>query len=57
MGAEVTARLQVRNTGRVVDEFSFEIVGRASEWTTVDPAVLPLFPGDEGTVEGKFREV
>jgi hypothetical protein len=49
-GAEVTARLQVRNTGRVRDEFSFEVVGRASEWTTVDPDVLPLFPGDEGTV-------
>ena len=49
-GAEATARLQVRNTGIVVDEFSFEIVGPASEWTTVDPDVVGLAPGDEGTV-------
>src|ERR1700730_8487703 len=49
-GAEQTARLQVRNTGSVVDEFSFEVVGPAAAWTTVDPEVLPLFPGDEGTV-------
>jgi len=49
-GAEATARLQVRNTGSVVDEFRFEVVGPTAEWTRVDPEVLPLFPGDEGTV-------
>jgi hypothetical protein len=49
-GAEATVGLQVRNTGSVVDEFRFEVVGPTAEWTTVDPVVLPLFPGDEGTV-------
>jgi hypothetical protein len=49
-GAEATTRLQVRNTGTVVDEFRFDVVGPAAPWTTVVPDVLPLFPGDEGTV-------
>jgi hypothetical protein len=48
-GAKATTRLQVRNTGSVVDEFRFEVVGPAAEWTTVEPEVLPLFPGNEGT--------
>ncbi len=52
-GAEEIAGLQVRNTGRALDEFSFEVVGPAAAWTTIDPAVLPLFPGDEGTVSIK----
>jgi len=49
-GAEATAQLQVRNSGTVVDEFRFEVVGPTAEWTKVDPDVLPLFPGDQGTV-------
>ena len=52
-GAEEIAGLQVRNAGRDLDEFSFEVVGPAAAWMTIDPAVLPLLPGAEGTVSIK----
>jgi type II secretory pathway pseudopilin PulG len=46
-GGEVTASLRVRNAGSVVDEFTFEVLGPASDWTVVAPAVLRLLPGSE----------
>jgi hypothetical protein len=49
-GDEATSSVQVRNAGNVVDEFRFEVVGLDPTWAKVEPEVLPLFPGDEGTV-------
>nr|WP_203729377.1 RICIN domain-containing protein [Streptomyces sp. SID12501] len=44
----------MRNTGDVVDEYRFEPVGVPAPWTTVEPALLRLFPGTTGTVELTF---
>jgi len=49
-GATVSAVLRIRNTGRVVDQFSVEILGPASAWSRIEPPSLPLFPGADGTV-------
>ncbi|MGA1440398.1 MAG: hypothetical protein ACO4CU_11285 [Ilumatobacteraceae bacterium] len=46
-GANAEVRLRVRNTGSVVDSFSFEPVGVPSGWVTVEPAELRLFPATE----------
>ncbi|HEY7626480.1 MAG TPA: hypothetical protein VH761_05410 [Ilumatobacteraceae bacterium] len=54
-GQEVSAQLRVRNSGSVVDQFSFEGLGAAAAWIEAEPEVLSLFPGAEGTVTVYFR--
>ncbi len=49
-GQSASYELRVRNTGSVVDEFTFEPLGDAAGWIRVDPPVLPLFPGTEEVV-------
>ncbi len=48
-GGQVSAQLRVRNTGSVVDQFTFQVLGDALDWTTVTPPTLSLFPGAEET--------
>lgn len=54
-GQQVTAQLRVRNNGVVVDQFTFESLGDGAAWIDVEPPVLSLFPGAEGTVTVQFR--
>jgi hypothetical protein len=54
-GGEASLDIRVRNTGSVVDEFSFDVLGDAAAWTTVEPATLSLFPGAEGAARVAFR--
>jgi hypothetical protein len=49
-GEEALCEVRVRNTGTLVDEFSFEVLGSAAAWTRVDPQVLRLLPATEGMV-------
>lgn len=51
--ASVTVR--IRNTGRIVDEFSLSPFGDFSAWMTVVPASLPLFPDASGEVQVTFQ--
>ena len=53
-GSHATAKLTLRNTGSVVDEFRIEILGPAAAFTTAIPETVPLFPGAEATVELTF---
>ena len=53
-GGQVSAQLRVRNTGSVVDLFTFQVLGDALEWTTVTPPTLSLFPGAEETATITF---
>ena len=53
-GSRATAKLTLRNTGSVVDEFRIEILGPAAAFTTASPETVPLFPGAEATVELTF---
>ncbi|HSB87045.1 MAG TPA: hypothetical protein VLD86_12080, partial [Ilumatobacteraceae bacterium] len=54
-GQQVSAQLRVRNSGSVVDQFTFEGLGAAAAWIEAEPEVLSLFPGAEGTVTIFFR--
>lgn len=53
-GDSTTVRLRLRNTGDVVDEYRFEVVGSLAPWALVEPPSLRLFPGTTGTVELRF---
>ncbi|MBN1174810.1 MAG: hypothetical protein JXA67_21800 [Micromonosporaceae bacterium] len=54
-GDELTCRLTVRNTGRIVEEYAFEVHGEASFWTEVQPPTANLYPGDQTSVTLCFR--
>ncbi|MEI7034375.1 hypothetical protein [Streptomyces pratensis] len=54
-GEETALPLQVLNSGRTVEEYRFEVVGACAAWSTVEPAVLSLYPGDSGTVSLVLR--
>jgi hypothetical protein len=42
--------MTVRNTGTVVDRFTFEALGTDAPWVTFAPSTLSLFPEASGTV-------
>jgi hypothetical protein len=54
-GGEAECELRVRNTGRIVDQFTFEALGDAAPWTTFEPSSVSLFPDAEGTTRILFR--
>ncbi len=53
-GSTATVRLRLRNTGDVVDEYRFVLVGDIAPYVTVEPATVRLYPGTTGTVELTF---
>jgi hypothetical protein len=54
-GTEAAVELRVRNTGPMMDEFSFAPVGMAQGWISVEPSIVSLFPGAEEQVQVHFR--
>ncbi len=54
-GGDASCEVKVRNTGDVVDEFTFQVLGTTAGWATVEPTALSLFPGGEGTAKVVFR--
>jgi hypothetical protein len=54
-GGSANVELTVRNTGSVVDEFRVEVLGEAAQWSTPNPAVVPLFPGASAPVTITFN--
>src|SRR5256712_3247602 len=54
-GGEAISEVRVRNSGTVVDQFTIEVLGDASAWAIVEPAVVPLFPGAEAVARIKFK--
>lgn len=44
-GDTTTAKMLVRNTGAVVDQYAIDVVGRAAEWAKVEPKIVNLLPG------------
>ena len=53
-GNQVSAAIRVRNTGSVVDQFTFQVLGDAAGWATAQPPTLSLFPGAEETATLTF---
>jgi hypothetical protein len=54
-GAAAGVRIKIQNTGTVVDEFTFQVLGDAAAWASVTPALIPLFPGKEEIATVTFR--
>jgi len=54
-GGEAVSEVRIRNSGTVVDQFTLEVLGDASAWAIVEPAVIPLFPGAEAVARIKFK--
>jgi hypothetical protein len=54
-GTEAAVEMRVRNTGPMMDEFSFAPVGMAQGWISVEPSIVSLFPGAEEQVQVHFR--
>ena len=54
-GAAVSVRIRFQNTGQIVDEFTFQVLGDAATWASVAPATVPLFPGKEEIATVTFR--
>jgi hypothetical protein len=53
-GETVSCKVTIRNTGRIVDQYSVQVFGEAGRWTTVD-APINLVPEAEGTVGVTFH--
>src|SRR5579864_3871176 len=53
-GESATLTLIIRNSSQVVDDFTVEVAGEVGEWTTAEPASIPLFPNEEGQVTLHF---
>ncbi|MEU6996492.1 peptidoglycan-binding domain-containing protein [Streptomyces sp. NPDC046465] len=53
-GGRATVRLRIRNTGDTVEEYRLGVVGTAAGWSRVEPEILRLYPGSEGTAEVSF---
>ncbi len=49
-GQSVSTEMRVRNTGDVVDQFSFQPLGDAAAWVTVEPPTVRLFPETDAVV-------
>ena len=54
-GSEVSTEVRVRNTGRLVDQVSLELLGDPSAWSSVDPPSLNLLPQAEEVARLAFR--
>ena len=54
-GEEATTEIRVRNNGGVVDQIVLDVLGDAGSFAAVEPNVLNLFPGAEGTATISFR--
>jgi hypothetical protein len=54
-GAAAVVRIKIQNTGQVVDEFTFQVLGDAAAWAAVAPATIPLFPGRDEIATVTFR--
>ena len=49
-GATTSTDLRVRNSSGVVDEFTFQPLGDAADWITVEPAMVRLLPDTDAVV-------
>ncbi|MFF4752173.1 COG1470 family protein [Streptomyces sp. NPDC002514] len=54
-GGEADLAVQVLNSGTIVEECRFEVVGPCADWATVEPASLSLYPGATGSATVTLR--
>jgi hypothetical protein len=49
-GEQARVVLEVRNSGTIVEAYTFEVLGAPAAWTVVEPAGLSLYPNTTGQV-------
>ncbi len=54
-GGENGCEVRVHNTGAVVDQFTFTVVGDTARWASFDPPTISLMPGEQGSTTLRFR--
>ncbi|MGW1258298.1 COG1470 family protein [Streptomyces sp. NPDC002513] len=54
-GGEADLAVQVLNSGTIVEECRFEVVGPCADWATVEPESLSLYPGATGSATVTLR--
>jgi hypothetical protein len=54
-GEEVECEVRVRNTGKVVDQFTIVVLGGTAAFAEVDPDALRLMPNQENSTRVRFR--
>jgi type II secretory pathway pseudopilin PulG len=53
-GQEAVCAVNIRNAGRVVDQFTIDVVGDAGAWAVAEPPVVNVIPGETATVNVRF---
>lgn len=53
-GSSAGCVILIRNNGHIVDQFAVDVLGDASRWASVEPAVVNLLPGDQAEVSVRF---
>src|SRR5829696_253464 len=53
-GATTSTDLRIRNSSGVVDEFTFQPLGDAADWISVEPAMVRLLPDTDAVVTVTF---
>ncbi|BCJ56868.1 COG1470 family protein [Micromonospora endophytica] len=54
-GSESSCRLEIRNTGSIVESYAIEVLGEPADWTSVEPPAVTVYPGDTGTALVRFH--
>ncbi|WP_158885237.1 hypothetical protein [Amycolatopsis anabasis] len=54
-GDAASCAVHIRNSGTVVDQFSIDVLGDTRTWAEVEPPVINLLPGQDGTATVHFR--
>jgi hypothetical protein len=54
-GGEASCRLEVRNTGPIVESYVIEVLGDAAGWAQAEPPSLAVYPGSAESVTISFR--
>lgn len=54
-GEEAVCRLEIHNTGPIVESYTLEVLGEVAQWTVVEPAEVSIYPGTEAYATIRFR--
>ncbi len=54
-GGEASSLLTIRNNGEIVEAYTFEVLGDAAQWTTIEPPAVSVFPGTEEQARVVFK--
>ncbi|WP_163510795.1 hypothetical protein [Fodinicola acaciae] len=53
-GATASTGVTIRNNSPIIEQYRFEVVGPAAGWSTVEPAVVNIYPDNDAEVSVTF---